>query len=260
VLDYHFTPDIMGFASATKGYQSGGFNGQYTGTSYQPETVRNYEIGVKSYFPEQHLVVDASLFFYKFDNFQSLTLVNNNSAIPQYQITTSNQQAKGLDLDTQWKVTSNLRLYGNGEYIDQDYDGNYIASDGTNLSNAPVGTPFWSAAGGVDYTQRNVWDGSINYTLQQSFTARTRCNADSEAQGSCLYTPSIMFGNATQHTDGRIAWDAGSHKWGVALYATNLLNKRYITGIDNTSTSVLGTPAGQISAPRIFGFQLHVSL
>lgn len=260
VLDYHFTPDLMAFASATKGYQSGGFNGQYTGASYQPETVRNYEVGLKSYFPDQHLVVNASLFFYKFDNYQSLTLVSTNSPIPQYQITTSNQQAQGVDLDTQWKATRNLRLYGVGEYIDQDYDGTYIAPDGTNLTNQPVGTPLWNVAGGFDYTQHNVWNGSIDYSLQQAFTARTRCNADAEAQGGCLYTPSIMFGNATQHTDGRIAWDAADHKWSIGIYATNILNKRYITGIDNTSTSVLGTPAGQISAPRIIGLQMHLSL
>jgi iron complex outermembrane receptor protein len=260
VLDYKLSPDMMVFASMTKGYQSGGFNGQYTGTTYQPETVHNYEIGLKSNFLDNHVVVDASLFYYKFDNFQSLTLVSNNSAIPQYQITTSNQQAQGVDLDVKWKATRNLRLYGVGEYIDQDYDGTYIASDGTNLSNAPVGTPFWSAAGGIDYTQREVWNGSVDYSLQQSYTARTRCNADSENQGTCLYTPSIMFGNATQHTDGRIGWDAGSHKWGIALYVTNMLNKRYITGIDTTSSSVLGTPAAQISAPRMIGLQMHVSL
>ena len=260
VLDYKFTPDLMVFASVTKGYQSGGFNGQYTGASYQPETVRNYEVGLKSYFPDQHVVLNASLFFYKFDNYQSLTLVATNSPIPQYQITTSNQQAQGVDLDAQWKATSNLRFYGVGEYIDQKYDGTYVAPDGTNLSNQPVGTPFWSAAGGIDYTQRKVWDGSVNYSLQQAYTAGTRCNADAEAQGTCLYTGSIEFGGATQHTDGRIAWDAADHKWGIGIYVTNLLNKRYITGIDNTSASVLGTPAAQISAPRIMGFQMHYSL
>ncbi len=260
VLDYKFTPNIMVFGSATKGYQSGGFNGQATGATYQPETVRNYELGLKSYFPNQHLVLNASVFYYTFDDYQSLTLISNGSPIPTYQITTSNQKAQGVDLDTQWRVTPNLRLYGVGEYIDQTYNGTYIAPDGTDLSNAPVGTPLWTMAGGFDYTQRNVWDGSLNYTLQQSFTAGTRCNADATAQGSCLTTPNFSFGGPTQHTDARVAWDVSDHKWGIGLYVTNLLNKRYISGIDNTTTSALGTPGAQITPPRIIGLQLHYSL
>jgi iron complex outermembrane receptor protein len=260
VLDYKFTPNMMVYASVTKGYQSGGFNAQDTGATYQPETVRNYEIGMKDYFPDQHLALNASVFFYKYDNFQQVTLVANNSPIPTYEITTSNQQAQGVDVDAHWKATSNLQLYAVGEYIDQDYDGTYYAPDGTNLSNQPVGTPLWNIAGGFDYIQRNVWGGSVDYGMAQSFIASTRCNADAEAQGTCLYTQNISFGNATQRTNGRIGWDSGDHRWGVALYSTNLFNKRYVTGIDNTSTSVLGTPAAQISAPRVIGLMAHFSL
>ncbi|PRC91863.1 TonB-dependent receptor [Solimicrobium silvestre] len=259
VLDYKLSPDVMVYGSVTKGYQSGGFNAQLVAGAYQPEIVWNYEAGLKSYFPEQHLLINSSLFLYKFSNLQSLSLVPSGSPIPQYQVTSSNQSAVGVDTDVRWQPTHNLRMFAVAEYIDQDY-GNYTAADGTNLNNQPTGTPLWTIAGGADYTQRNIWDGSINYSLQHAYTGPVRCNADAVAQGACLSTPTFTLGGSTQRTDGRIGWDAGNHKWGVAVYVNNLFNNRYVTGIDNTALTVLGTPAANISAPRIVGMQLHVSL
>jgi iron complex outermembrane receptor protein len=260
VLDYKFTPDLMVFGSATKGYQSGGFNAQQVAAKYNPEEVRSFEFGVKSTFPELHMQINASAFYYKFTDLQSLTLVTSGgNAIPQYQITTSDQTAKGLDLDGQWKATRNLRLTAVGEYIDQKY-GTYTDANGVNLDNQPSGLPLFTLAGGIDYTLREVFGGSMNFSLQHSYTAPKRCNSDAVAQGNCLTTPTFTIDGSTQRTDGRIGWDSGDHKLGLALYATNLLNNRYVTGIDNTSLTVLGTPGAQISAPRVVGVQLHWSL
>ena len=259
VLDYKFTPDFMVFGSATKGYQSGGFNAQQVGGVYSPEEMRNYELGIKSYFPAQHLQVNASLFYYQFTNLQSLSLVSTGNAIPQYEITTSDQNGKGVDFDTQWKVSRDVRLYAVGEFLDLKY-GNYTDANGINLNDAPVGAPMWTAAGGIDYTQRGVLNGSVNYSLQHSYRGPQRCNADATFQGNCLVTPAFTYGGSNQRTDMRIAWDAPEHKWGVGLYVTNLLNNRYVNGIDNVSESVLGTTSATISAPRIIGAQLHYSL
>ncbi len=259
VLDYKFNSDLMMFGSVTKGYQSGGFNAQSVAAEYSPEEVRNYEIGIKSTFPEQHAQINVSVFYYKFTNLQNLTLVQNGNSIPQYQITTSDQTAKGLDIDGQWKATRNLRLSAVGEYIDQKY-GTYTDPNGVNLNNQPSGLPLFTLAGGVDFTQRDIFGGSLNYSLQHTYTAPKRCNSDAVAQGNCLTTPNFSIDGSTQRTDGRIGWDAGDHKFGLALYVTNLLNNRYVTGIDNTALTVLGTPAAQISAPRIIGVQLHWSL
>ena len=259
VLDYKFTPDVMAFGSVTKGYQSGGFNAQSVAAVYSPEHVRSYEIGVKSYFPDQHLLINSSLFFYKYDNLQSLSLVQSNSAIPQYQVTTSDQTAKGIDFDMQWKASRNLRIIANGQYIDQIY-GTYTDPNGFNLDNAPTGLPALTLSAGVDYTQRDVFGGSVNYSLQHSYTGPTRCNASSEVQGNCMSIPAFKLGGSIERTDVRMGWDNADHKWGLALYVTNLLNNRYVTGIDNTSLTVLGTAGAQISAPRIIGLQGHWSL
>jgi iron complex outermembrane receptor protein len=43
----------------------------------------------------------------------------------------------------------------------------------------------------------------------------------------------------------------------VALYGNNVFNKRYVTGVNNISTSVFGTPFASITPPRMWGLELR---
>jgi iron complex outermembrane receptor protein len=43
----------------------------------------------------------------------------------------------------------------------------------------------------------------------------------------------------------------------VALYANNLFNNRYVTGVNNISTTVFGTPFASITPPRMYGLELR---
>jgi iron complex outermembrane recepter protein len=265
VLDYKLAPDVMAYASVTKGYQAGGFSALNVGTEEAPETVVNYEAGIKSYFRPQHLTVNASIFSYKFSNLPSLALVPvPGSTVSSYQVVTSDETATGADLDARWQPTHDLKLFFVSEFIDQKY-GQHIAQDTFgnyyDVSNQPTGTPLWSAAGGFDYTQRGVWGGSIDYSLQHAYTGAQRCNAASYALGgNCESVPAFTVGGAEQHTDGRIGWDSGDHKWGVALYGRNLFNNRYVGGFDTTGTASLGTVAAGITPPRMMGVELHASM
>ncbi|PHV08828.1 TonB-dependent receptor [Janthinobacterium sp. BJB412] len=259
VLDYKLLPDVMVYGSVSKGYQSGGFNALAVAGKYEPETIWNYEAGLKSYFREQHLLVNASLFHYKFSNLQSLSLIGNTgAAVPSYQVSSSNQVASGMDFEARWQPTRDLRLFFSSEFISQKYQ-HFVTGDGVDLSDQAVGTPLWSAAAGVDYTWRAVLDGKLNVSLQHAYTGATRCNADA-LQGACLNTPAFRAGTAKQHTDLRLGWDAGSGRWGVALFVNNAFDKRYVTRIDNTSTGILGTPFAIVSDPRRVGVELRVSM
>lgn len=41
------------------------------------------------------------------------------------------------------------------------------------------------------------------------------------------------------------------------MYANNVFNKRYVTGVNNISASVFGTPHASITHPRIVGIELR---
>ncbi|WP_028102167.1 TonB-dependent receptor [Pseudoduganella violaceinigra] len=258
VLDYKLNDDMMVYGSIAKGYQSGGFNALQVNASYDPEKVWNYEIGMKNYYRRYKLLVNASLYKYKFSNLQSLALVNNGSAIPSYQVTSSDQGAHGVDFDMRWQPVRDLRLNMSTAYIDQTYK-NFTTSDGVKLDGQPVGTPKWTTALGADYWVRDVAGGDLDFTLQHAYTGATRCNADA-LQGACLTTPRFRVGGATQRTDFRVGYEANSHQWAAALFVNNLFDKRYVTSIGNMTTGLLGTPYAMVNAPRQVGVEVRVNM
>ncbi|AIF46660.1 TonB-dependent receptor [Dyella japonica] len=258
VASYKFTPDVMGYFSVTRGYKAGGYNSVQVGSTFQPEKVTNYEGGIKSLFPDQNLLLNGSVYYYRYDNMQSLALDPNSPAtgLPIYVVNSSNQEAKGLELEAQWQPISDFRVNFMGAYIDAKYR-KATAPDGTDLSGQATGAPYFSGAASLSYTWRGVANGDLEFDLSQAYRGPTRCNADSQFQGSCNVSPNFKIGTSQQRTDGRIDWHAPGDRWGVALYGTNLFNKRYVTGVNNITTSVFGTPFATISPPRMWGIELR---
>lgn len=259
VLDYHAAPSLMLFGSVTKGYQAGGYNSTAVAGGYDPETVLNYEAGIKSELRDLKMIVNASLFHYKFSNLQSLVLVDNgsNNGIPSYQVSSSDQSANGLDLEVRWAPLRDTRLYLTGEWIDQTYQ-NHVANNGTDLSGQPVGTPRLSAAAGIDQSWRGVFDGKLDLTLQHAYTGATRCNDNSLSQGTCVKTSSYTIGVAQQRSDARLAWTAPSARWSIAAYVNNLFDHRYVVNVSNL-TALYGTPVALVTTGRKLGIELRIS-
>ena len=258
VLDYKFTPDVMGYVSVTKGYKAGGYNSVQIGSHFAPEKVINYEAGIKTVFPEHNLLLNASTYYYRYNNRQSLTLDPNSagSGVPRYLVSSSDQEAKGLELELQWQPVEALQLGINAAYIDATYRHD-IAPSGANLDGEPTGEPKYSYAAHLAYTWHHVAGGDVTFDLSHAYRGKSRCNSDSRLQGTCQVSPNFSVGAAQQRTDARLGWDAAHDRWGVALYASNLFNQRYVTGVSNITESVFGTPYASITPPRMWGVELH---
>jgi iron complex outermembrane recepter protein len=258
VLDYKFTPEAMGYVSVTKGYKAGGYNSVQIGSHFAPEKVLNYEAGIKTVFPEQNLLFNASAYYYRYDNRQALTLDPNSagSGVPRYLVSSSNQQATGAEVELQWQPVSALRLGVNGAYIDATYR-NAVAPSGVSLDNQPTGEPTFSFATTMAYTWQNVANGALEFDLSYAYRGKSRCNRDSQLQGTCQVSPNFSVGTSQNRADARLDWRAADDRWGVAFYVTNLANKRYVTGVDNITESVFGTPYANITPPRMWGVELH---
>jgi len=260
VIDHQLTPDTMVFGSVTRGYQAGGFNSVSTdanGGRFDPETITSYELGAKGRVPGAGISYSASLFHYLFKNLQSITL-DHSTAVPVYVITVSDVEATGLDGELSWQVAAPLRLYLEGEWIDQKYKSQKNLAPGANdLTGQPYGTPSLSLAAGVDVSVA-LAGGKAAWSLQGSHIGAVRCNDDSQAQGSCATTPAFKVGQARNRFDTRLGW-ANDH-WGAALIVTNLFDKRYVSGLSNLSAAV-GVPyTASVSDPRKFQIEFSARL
>ncbi len=257
VLDYHFSDDVMGFVSASKGYKAGGFDGVQIDSEYAPEEVRNYEMGVKASFPDLKMVLNASLFRYDYSDRQSLQLVpvTTPGGIPQYLVQSTDQTANGVDVEWMWKATQNLTLNLAGAYIDSEFEDGAATGSGVDLSGQPTGEPKWSFAAGANYAWELPSRGSMELNLQHAYRSEVRCNADSQFQGSCGSYGDFQVGPSQNITNLRLGWTSPDHRYGAALYANNLFDKQYVRSIGGQGVSVLGTPVGTITPPRQWGLE-----
>ncbi|MGB3840475.1 MAG: TonB-dependent receptor [Rhodanobacter sp.] len=258
VLDYTFSPDVMVYGSVTKGYKAGGYNSVQVGSHFAPEKVINYEAGVKTLFPGPNLLLNASAYYYRYDNRQSLTLDPNStgSGVPRYLVASTDQQAHGVEVELQWQPDTAFRLGVNGAYIDATYR-NATAPSGASLDGQPTGEPKYSFAAQLAYTWHDVAHGALQFDLSHAYRGPSRCNNDSQLQGTCQISPNFRVGSARQITDVRLDWSAAGEQWGVALYGTNVFDKRYVTGVNNITTSVFGTPFAGVTPPRMWGVELR---
>ena len=262
VLDYKVTRDVMVFGSLAKGYKAGGYNSTEVGSEFENEDVWNIETGIKSVFPEAGVVLNASVFHYIYENKQSIALVNDvaGSDIPQYVIDTSDEKAWGIDVDAQWRPVDQLRLYANVAFIDATYKEKVTrGTDPLDLSGEPTGEPYLSAALGASYGWALGATGDLELSGRYAYRGKSRCNADSERQGTCALQAAFEVGEATKRLDLRLGWTSANDTFGLAAYVTNVLDDQYVTGINNLTTDTFGTPFASISEPRLWGVEATVS-
>ena len=262
VLDYKIIPTVMVFGSLAKGYKAGGYNSTEVGSQFDNEDVWNFETGIKSVFPDASVVLNASAFYYIYDNKQAIALVNDvaGSDIPQYVIDVSDEKAWGIDVDAQWRPVDQLRLYANVAFIDATYKDKVTrGTDPLDLTGEPTGEPYLSAALGASYGWALGATGDLELSGRYAYRGKSRCNADSERQGSCALRSVFEVGEATHRLDLRLGWTSASDMFGLAAYVTNVLDDQYVTGINNLTTNTFGTPFASISEPRQWGVEAMVS-
>jgi iron complex outermembrane receptor protein len=123
-LSYQIDPNLMVFASATRGFQGGGWNG-LTGSSasdfnsFKPETIWSYETGFRSETPDHKLRLNVNLFY---ENVHDDQVLYDNPHTNSFD--TSNAAdfaAYGLEANIKWRPIQHLTLTSNIGMIDGIY-------------------------------------------------------------------------------------------------------------------------------------------
>lgn len=254
VIDYAISDNMMVWGSYTAGYKAGGYNSVEINSYFDSEDVDNFEIGIKSDFPDQRLSVSSSLFSYVYNDKQAITLVSTGD-VPMYQVTTSDVEAWGWDLQVYWNPLDGLMFNLGSQYIDQSYK-DFITPEGDDLSGQDTGLPKWNVTVGGSYSW--LFEDASMLTLSANYGYRSgnTCNTASTIQGTCQVSPNFDVGGAQNRTDARLQWTSPEEVWGVGVYARNLFDQQYVNGVNNiTNQGVFGTPFASISDPRQYGLE-----
>ncbi|HSX63512.1 MAG TPA: TonB-dependent receptor, partial [Pseudoxanthomonas sp.] len=259
VADYHFSDDLMGYASLAKGYKAGGFNALQIGSEFDNEVVWNAEVGIKQSFPQARLAYNVSLFHYRYDNRQSIRL-DNSTAIPRFVVDTGDVEAYGVDFDLRWQVTDAFGLDFNAAYIDSKYK-DYSVATATglmDLDGQPTGEPSWSAAAGGHYTWQLGDAGDLRLALRHAYRGACRGNPYNRDSGDCANFPAFSTGRSQNRTDLRLGWTSPNGHWNWAIYGNNVFDNRYVTQLNVYGREAYGTVGAVVSEPRTYGMEISL--
>lgn len=122
VLD--FTDETLIYLSAARGYKGGGSNPprvdfnpevvqyQFLPQTFRPEYLNAFEIGMKNTFADGRLILNATAFYYDYDDYQISQIVDRIAYNENFDATTW-----GLEFEAAWRPSRNFRLDANFGYL-----------------------------------------------------------------------------------------------------------------------------------------------
>lgn len=260
-LRYQVTDEANVYASFSTGYKPGGFNAIATNDpAYRPETVKAYEVGLKSQWFDDHLRVNVAAFYNDYKDKQEFFLqlgapdANSETAIKNAAAATT----RGVELEYVWKPTNNLRFDGSTSYLYANY-GSYSSADSSRpalgiidlTGNILPSAPVWTMNFGAQY-DINILDGDasarVDYTWKSSYfsNAFNRKNGPNDF-GLTDFVPSQGYLSAN------ISWIDASSLWEVQLFGRNLTDNDALT---YAAPSYAGGTSVNYATPRTFGIKV----
>lgn len=244
-IQHDINDDVMVYASATRGFKSGGFQ-LGDGKPFLPEYLWSYEAGLKALLLDQRLRANVGVFYYDYTDLQVVEYINGVAT------TTNAGKAtlQGGELEMTALVTDNFDLIGTVAYLDAEYDRYFdqgVDLAGRTLPNAPK----WNLTLASEY--RVELDGGSMIKLRADVAQRDEIffKANNLPQFSA---DSYVLVNA------RVAFTTPGEAWEVALYGRNLTDERYATyktvGTDTTGVSNPNLPLAVFGEPRQYGLQV----
>ena len=253
VIEQQLMTDVFAYASATKGFRSGGWNitqpvtGPHSGVN--PENVWSYEAGLKTEAFDHRLRTNLAAFVADYSDLQvrSVNPVNDLLVLSN----AGSARIKGLEMEVSAKPIAELQVGATASWLDARYTSFEYVLNG--LLNDYAGkildnSPRWQGSLTADYT----------FALPRMATLMPRIEYS--------YISDVYFDQTNQFpyaarahgtANARLLYSASQGRWGVQLFVENLSNQR-----QPTYTYAGVTPevaASVIPLPRIYGGKVFVN-
>ena len=142
-ITYRFTPDVLVYATYSKGFRPGGVNRTaVVGVGpYEADFLKNYEIGWKTQWFDHRLRWNGALFWEDWNNFQFSFLGPNSVNIIQ---NGANARIKGIENSFDWLPTDRLLINVGFTWLDPKLTENYcgLQAGVTDCPNEVTPNPF----------------------------------------------------------------------------------------------------------------------
>jgi iron complex outermembrane receptor protein len=241
-LDHKFSADMMGYASVSTGYRSAGANSSPNANqpgewnSFEPESVKNYELGMKSDWLDGALRVNGAVFYQDYSDYQ-YTQIELFNGVPTRNANSSDAKIKGGELEVTAALPADITLslsYGYVDAKETDQD-RALPNISKTTKGATLTKRFAASVGDIDLT--------ANYDWRDGFY--TQLGAEKES-----YIDDVGLLN--------LSASLTMERWQWVVYVNNVTNERYYTTMTyspaNPATGGLfGLSFGPVGLPRVAG-------
>ena len=281
ILDWKPNEDLMLYASFSRGYRAGTFNGLAYITANQvyfvePEEVDAFEAGFKSRFANGRLQLNGAAFRYDYTGQQGQVV----DATATANLLSLDGKITGIELEMQWLAADNLTIEVAGGWLDSEYDSDDCPPGSlAGVFPGQRGSCVLSAGGEVDvggnsfpYAPEITLNAGFEWDIAQVGAGLLTLHADASYTDDFRYDsfgkytrgplPAVASGHFADGGDsywlfnGRLSWE--TDQLSVSLWGKNLGNEEYypfgisIEGLFANGYRVIGPP-------RTYGMELRYS-
>ncbi|CAN5312638.1 TonB-dependent receptor [soil metagenome] len=245
VLSWTPGDDLKVYGSVTRGYTAGGFNTDAATLAaltrpFDPETVTNYELGVKSQWLADTLRVNASVFHMDYKDKQELFFNNLTRVLT---ITNAGQATvEGAELEVTWRPAPWLNLMGSYGLLDTVYDDFVIPGGAVNTGNPLGSSPRNKGALAADVRIPLAGAGYLTGTLSWAYTDSYYTGATKDPN---LHIEYYALTNLS------LGYESPGGRWALTAWAKNLGDIDYLL-----TPSTQGVLAEYLGEPRTVGVML----
>ena len=270
-LQHDFTTEVLGYASVSSGFKSGGFDARFLRTNDDPnfefeeEEAISYELGIKSTLLDGAMRFNATAFFSEIDDYQVSIFDGATAFLVQ---NAAQVESKGVEVEVDWALNNQFTLRASGTWLDATYsdfpNAPCFASSASDVRGNCVnfGTPnsFRDATGETNlFSPEFAFNVNLDYlkAINNSLMFRASMNVNYSDEYFVASDLDPIFGRQDSFTrlDARLALMSADGKWEMAIIGKNLTDE-FISGTNNDVPLTSGNGFAQLSRLRSVSAQI----
>jgi iron complex outermembrane receptor protein len=235
-ISYDVSETLMVYATYQEGFRGGGTTARPTATTrvpFGPETLSNFEIGMKSDLLDGRVRLNVSVFDMTYEDMQITSAGQDQNGSPAW-VTANDGEAKvqGIEIELQSTIGERFLLDGSIGNTDFQYvrvptlqdclNKGFPQSSCTGLIDVdsnPGRTPEWKASLNFGYIAMLGSGSQVALRYGISYQDDTYYGANNDP---LTFAPAFSLHNA------RVTWISPDESWEAALYGTNIADERAI--------------------------------
>ena len=275
---YHFTDDLLAYASFSQGFRPGGANQNTSSIAltdpgnvgvpeeFKSDTLDSYEIGVHSQWFDNRLTLNAAVYYIDWSDI----VLGGRSATGLFGFLNNadSASATGFELESAFDLGEDFRLTAALSYVDAELDADApVNRAGANHSRSglkgdPIpNVPEWTVNASMEYGHPLPWMDlrgyvylDVNY-VGENFADFNEFLLDINTLVPTT-RPNVQFNKQGDYAIVDLRVGVEGDDWAATLFLENVFDERAITHIFEDGTFRLDPGQNFLEKPRTFGVTL----